>query len=238
MRRYYFCDVLVMTMLFIFLWGDCGVATGPSVVAIEIVPITYTAHNVILFKTRYKLNRRGITGLTKVEYGWLVVSANGIWEEYPDMTFDPEEFQNDPQKMIQEFRLREHEFRNPFNWVSPPATVQSVLKKYNFQQRRLNLADNHENVLLLIKDRVKTCDRCLKVHSVQNLSTFLTEDELINIKFAHGGVVLIENVRNESENIGADFEVPYFMRLEGDRICRDYGIEIQAIDGILILPQN
>ncbi len=238
MRRYYFCDVLVMTMLFIFLWGDCSVATGPSVAAIEIVPITYTAHNVILFKTRYDINRRGITGLTKVEYGWLVVSASGIWEEYPDMMFDPEEFQNDPQKMIKESRLRENEFINPFNWVSPPATVQSVLKKYNFQQRRLNLADNHENVLLSIKDRVKTCDRCLKVQSVQNLSTFLTEDDPINIIFYHGGVVLIENVRNESKDVGADFEVPYFMCLADDRICRDYGIDVQAIDGILILLQD
>lgn len=213
-------------------------ASGPSVAAVEIVPITYNDDNVILFKTRYEINRDGIAGLATIEYGWLVLSSDGIWEEHPHVTLSPEGFSDATKKMRENFHSLEGEFRNPFSWESSPQSIQEILHKYGFQQRIFPSQDSYSELMGAMQKRTEVCDKCLKVSSIHNLSTFLTKYDALKITFYHAGIMLIENIRNDSDTVGADFGIAHFMRLERDDVCKDYGIDIQAIDGIVIEPMQ
>ncbi len=221
----------------IIIWGNVQYAsgTGPSHGSIRIVPITYNDHQTILFKTRYSFNYTGVYLPMKTEYGWLVVSSKGHWEEHPHMTFDPIYFP-DESRMFEEYNTLETEFNTPFNWVSPPTSVQPLLRKYTFQQRSITPTYQEETIIVSLQEMLNTCVECEKrLRSLHNLLARITEHDTLKIKFYHEGVVLLENVDTEDQRIGATFDIPYFMDIEG--IIRDYGIDNKSVDGIIILSQ-
>ena len=238
MRKMYLVYCIVTTFFIIYGDVDNGFATGPSGIEIRIVPVTYNESGSILFKTHYYINYTGEYTYSRIEYGWLVVSGWGRWEEYPHKLITPIHFQNDDRRMMEAYRLYEKEFGAPFNWVSPPASVQLILQHYGFTERDNSLTTAKEAISSAIKETLRICDECEnRQRSLHNLTAALTEDDNIEVIFYHAGVALIKNVDIESQHIGVWFEIPNFMDL-GDDIIRDYGIEYQEIDGIFFLSGN
>lgn len=238
MKKTYLIYFFVTT--FFILWGDVddGFATGPSGVEVRIVPVTYNEYGDILFKTSYHINYTGEYTHTRFEYGWLVVSGLGEWEEYPHTLITPIHVQNDVAKMMGLARLHAKEFNQTFNWASPPESVQPILQHYGFTARDIILKYPREKIASAIKDMLRTCDECEnRQRSLHNLTAPFTEDDSIEVIFYHAGVALIKNVDIESQHIGVTFAIPNFMDL-GDGIIRDYGIEYQEIDGIFFLSTD
>jgi hypothetical protein len=229
-------SLLVVTAMFIVIWGSVedGFATGPSSADIQIVPVTYNDYGTILFKTRYSINYTGDHIPMKTEYGWLVVSSNGRWEEHPHITFDPIHFQHDDQRMLEEYKRWETEFDSPFNWASPPKSVQPLLREYTFQDRDISPTYQKEDILSAIQEMITVCVECeTRQRSLHNLIAPVTDQDTLEIEFYHEGIVLLQNVDTEYQHIGATFGISNFMDLDG--IIRDYGIEYKYIDGIFIL---
>src|SRR5262245_58946478 len=68
---------------------DLFSVTGPSNATIKIVPVAFN-NGAVLFKTYHCIDRDGGGYFHRTEYGWLVVSADGIWEEAPHIVLDSE----------------------------------------------------------------------------------------------------------------------------------------------------
>ncbi len=238
MRKMYLVYSIVTTIFIICGRIDEVFATGPSGIEIRIVPVTYNDVGDSLFKTKYYINYTGEYTHARIEYGWLVVSGLGEWEEYPHKLITLVQFQNDDRKMMEAYRLCEKEFDAPFNWVSPPKSVQLILQHYEFTTRDTKLTTPNEATSSVIKEVLSTCEECeQRQRSLHNLTVFLTENDSIEVVFYHARVAVIKNVDIESQRIGVTFDIPNFMDL-GDGIIRDYGIEYQEIDGVFFLPAD
>lgn len=67
--------ILFVVLLNSFLW-----ATGPSYAQVTLTPIATNSNGKVLFQTYHNFNKMGGSS-EKRKYGWLVVSASGVWEE-------------------------------------------------------------------------------------------------------------------------------------------------------------
>ena len=55
--------------------------TGPSFAEISIVPLCYSDEGVILCSTKYIVNEMGAHRMMNQDFGYLLVSADGLWTE-------------------------------------------------------------------------------------------------------------------------------------------------------------
>lgn len=206
-------------------------ATGPSYAEVPLVPIGCNDDGALLLKTRYVVNRTGTHGLVLTEYGWLAVSASGFWEKHFHARFDPDS----PDSGFETLQALDDEFASPMNWESPPASVVPLLKRYGFDKSRGALEDERISVEEL-RERLGQCADCdYRQRSVNGLSATVSADTHLKVVFSLRGVVVLKNVRNEDEDIGSRFAISNEMDL-GDGVRRDYGIDYQDIDAILIAP--
>ena len=213
-------------------------ATGHSLASIEIIPITYNAHGTVLCKTRYSLNPQGVHAPVRIEYGWLVVSSTGFWQEHLHDVFDPIQFPNETETMFAVWKAGEEEWNAPFNWEHPPLSIQPLLQRYRFTPQTMDTGRFSQVVSSLITDVLNTCDLCeRRQRSLHNATATLTSETVLEVAFYHDKIVFLRNVLTEAEQVGAEFGIPNFMVLN-DGIPRDYGFDDQNIDGIFLLPED
>ena len=73
-------------------------ATGPSSARIHLNPVTYNDKGVVLFKAYKEIDYSGGASDRKLSYWWLVVSANGVWEEVPHKILRQPEYKQSSDK--------------------------------------------------------------------------------------------------------------------------------------------
>ncbi len=112
-------------------------AAGPSYVTIWMDPVAVNPSGQVLLRTFYRSNQsvgQALPG-SEIRFGWLIVSAQGLWKEYGHFTMKETEGASAEGKSQQTlFDRYMNEFEASFDWANPPAGVQPLLKTYNFSK--------------------------------------------------------------------------------------------------------
>lgn len=226
-----------------FVWLACGpvLATGPSSRIIEIKPVALNSE-LVLFRTRSETNGMGAHDYVLTRYGWLLVSASGVWREMEYRTLDPEAIAEPEREQL--FDRYYQEFTRPFDWNHPPKSARDVIRQHHlhkFDQRR------KEGQLATVgsKRLVTNCNgrECPMLRSVDGIKARLKPDLPLEVNFIHAGVMVLRNhndgdMEGDGKNAGAWFDVPNVQDLNDGKGPQDYGFEYQSIDAIVLLPCN
>ena len=119
-------------------------ATGPSSARIYLSPVTYNEKGVVLFKAYKEIDYSGGASDRKFSYWWLVVSANGVWEEVPHKILkQPEYNQSNAKSSLAKEERKQTDFWRMVNfyseesldWSHPPKSLLPLIKKYGFKSQ-------------------------------------------------------------------------------------------------------
>ncbi len=224
----------LLSLLFVFGCATLSLATGPSSADFKIVPITHNSKGVILFKTYYTVNRTGADNYQKVELGWLVVSTNGIWEEAPHIVFDPEKVAAD--ELENKWNQYQAEFKQNFNWASPPMSVRPLLRRYRFTQHQDITQTTGAGTLTWEPDRLCEKGDCTPSRTAQrslhNLRSRRGKGSPVQSSFYYAGVAVFNNLEEDEQSRGAAFFIA--TRSAKDR-SNDPGIDYWSIDAVVII---
>ena len=71
-------------LCFLLLFSSAAFAAGPSYVTIWMDPVAANPSGQVLLRTFYRSNQSGSQPLSgsEIRFGWLIVSAQGLWKEY------------------------------------------------------------------------------------------------------------------------------------------------------------
>ncbi len=122
---------------FLLLFSSSAFAAGPSYVTIWMDPVAANPSGQVLLRTFYRSNQSGGQPLpgSEIRFGWLIVSAQGLWKEYGHVSMKETEGDSAEDKRQGEmFNRTMNEFESPFDWANPPASVQPILKTYKFSK--------------------------------------------------------------------------------------------------------
>ena len=229
---------LVPIFLLLFCSATFTSATGPSTAEFKIVPIAHNGKGVVLFKTYYTVNATGGHSYQEVEFGWLVVSANGLWEETLDRVFDPDKVPEDQQSETWD---RYHkEFQQDFRWASPPLSVRPLLRKYRFAKHQGFSPTTGDGVVRWESERVcvrRTCTPGRTVH--RSLHSFRSERGKglpVKSSFYFAGVAVFNSsVDEDDKSHGAKFFIPI---RDAESRSIDPGVDYWSVDGIVIIKRS
>lgn len=122
---------------FLLLLSSSAFAAGPSYVTIWMDPVAANPSGQVLLRTFYRSNQSDGLPLagSEIRFGWLIVSAQGLWKEYGHFAMKETEDGSSEDKLQGEmFNRHMNEFESPFDWANPPASIQSILKTYHFSK--------------------------------------------------------------------------------------------------------
>jgi hypothetical protein len=217
---------------------DLFSVTGPSSAEIKIVPIGFN-NGAVLFKTYRYINRSGAHRFMRTEFGWLVVSADGIWEEVPHIILDPDKKNSREDLLLKRFSRYQNEFDKGFNWSFPPKSVRPLLEKYGFTSSQKISRNEGKGMVTWTPTRVCKMGKCergaIVQRSLRGLRNVRRRGKSIRCSFYYAGVALFKNYQKLSES-GDDIKergAHFFIR-------SDYGpevvnIEMFEIDAISII---
>jgi hypothetical protein len=134
-RRLVYAAAIVMSCL--LFCASPSSAAGPSYVTIWMDPVAANPSGQVLLRTFYRSNQSDGQALpgSEIRFGWLIVSAQGLWKEYGHFTMKETESASVEEKSQQAlFDRYMNEFEASFDWANPPASVQPLLKTYNFSK--------------------------------------------------------------------------------------------------------
>jgi hypothetical protein len=102
--------------------------TGPSSAYYKITPIAYSDSGAVLCRTQSEINSMGAARMMQNNFGYLVVSANGIWEEvFYDSTPGDMDYNS-----YEKFR---NKFYGPVNLEKSTGEMNALIKKYNINHK-------------------------------------------------------------------------------------------------------
>ena len=122
---------------FLLLLSSSAFAAGPTYITIWMDPVAANPSGQVLLRTFYRSNLSDGQPLpgSEIRFGWLIVSAQGLWKEYGHFTMKETESDSAEEKSQQVlFDRTMNEFESPFDWANPPASVQPLLKTYKFDR--------------------------------------------------------------------------------------------------------
>jgi hypothetical protein len=239
-----------VAMCFLLLLSSVAFAAGPSYVTIWLDPVAANPSGQVLLRTFYRSNQSDGQALpgSEIRFGWLIVSAHGLWKEYGHFTMKETEGGSAGEMSQQAlFDRYMNEFEAAFDWSSPPASVQPLLKTYKFSKAQsvdprmgrggVNWTPKgiYSKKKLLERDASQ-----LTLGKVPSLKNAGTEIEAV---FFTKGVALFRNEsKPETENRGAARGAKgAVFRLAGaepggkNPTIRDAGIDVWEVDGICLL---
>ena len=121
----------------LLLFPSSAFAAGPSYVTIWMDPVAANPSGQVLLRTFYRSNQSDGQPLpgSEIRFGWLIVSAQGLWKEYGHFAMKETEGDSAEEKSQQVlFDRTMNEFESPFDWANPPASIQPILKTYKFSK--------------------------------------------------------------------------------------------------------
>ena len=126
--------ITAAALCILLLFSSSAFAAGPSYLTVWMDPVAANPSGQVLLRTFYRSNQTGGQPLagSEIRFGWLIVSAQGLWKEYGHFTMKETEDGSAEDKLQGEmFNRHMNEFESPFDWANPPASVQPLLKTYN-----------------------------------------------------------------------------------------------------------
>jgi hypothetical protein len=237
-------------MCFLLLFSSVTFAAGPSYVTIWMDPVAANPSGQVLLRTFYRSNQSNGQALpgSEIRFGWLIVSAQGLWKEYGHFTMKETESAS-AEEMSQQslFDRYMNEFEAAFDWATPPASVQPLLKTYKFSKAqsvdpRLGRGGvNWTSKGIYSKKKLLERDASqLTIGKVPSMKNTGTEIEAV---FFTKGVALFRNEsKPETEKKGAApgakgavFRLASAAPGGKSLGIREAGIDVWEVDGICLL---
>jgi hypothetical protein len=100
-------------------------------------PVAANPSGQVLLRTFYRSNLSDGQPLpgSEIRFGWLIVSALGLWKEYGHLSMkEMEDGSAEDKSQGEMFNRHMNEFESPFDWTNPPVSVQPILKTYKFSK--------------------------------------------------------------------------------------------------------
>lgn len=132
-----FVPVVSAAICFVQLLFSPVFAAGPSYLTIWMDPVAANPSGQVLLRTFYRSNQSGGQPLpgSEIRFGWLIVSAQGLWKEYGHVSMkETEDGSSEDKRQGEMFNRTITEFEAPFDWANPPASIQPILKTYKFSK--------------------------------------------------------------------------------------------------------
>jgi len=211
-------------------------ATGDPAVNIKLTPIAVNEHKHILFATQSSINHTGSYSCSQNKYGWLVVHANGLWDEQ-------EAFVAQDDNCIDINETKRYAYnRHIIGLKNPDTILKKLMIKYGFtKDSRLK----KRTMAMEIKAHQTCFDGVCIEKTLQQKTlhgyTSLEIDKSIYSDFYYGGVGLFHNivedfspedVNREPMSRGAKFNIPL------DSKFYKKGYPISHVDGLVLFEQN
>ena len=218
-------------------------ATGLPYADVKLKPIATNYEGHVLFQTYSDINRHGSYSCKEEKFGWLVVSAYGLWDER--VAYDTSEI-FDAQSCEYKDRAKYLAYkRGEINLQNPDNTLKNMLKKYYFNR---TVAQSNERFKILALKPKQSCFRggCIDQTLTQKSIYGLHSNRLYNpssrrvknlrSSFYYKGVALFKSPsyisEEDSENRAKDRYASVF-NLPKIEKGRHYGAEY--IDSIVLI---
>jgi hypothetical protein len=121
----------------VLLLSTAAFAAGPSYVTLWMDPVAANPSGQVLLRTFYRSNQsdgRPLPG-SEIRFGWLIVSAQGLWKEYGHFSMKATEGESVEDKRQGElFNRMMNEFESPFGWANPSGQHSADPQNLQIQQ--------------------------------------------------------------------------------------------------------
>jgi hypothetical protein len=242
---------IAAAICFLLLFSSAAFATGPSSITVQISPIAANHSGQVLFRTFYDMNRSGGHSFSRSEirFGWLIVSAQGLWKEYKHAeVIAVEGGADEDDHLLKMFKRYMNEFEAPFDWANPPASVHPILKTYKFDRAHAvdpNLGKGAVNWTPKgVYSKGKLIARGASQLTLGRKSSVRGTGSEVEAAFHVRGVALFHNensfdTKNMGDHgtVGAEFPFPNLMYLGEKEGTQDVGFDTWRADGISLLKQ-
>jgi hypothetical protein len=207
-------------------------ATGDPAVNIKLTPMAVNMHKQILFATQSSINRTGSYSCSQEKYGWLVVSASGLWDEQ-------EVFVAQDDKCIDTNETKRHAYKtHKIGLQNPDSVLKELMHKYRFHK---DSTLKKRTMAMEIKAH-QTCfdGECIEKSLQQKTLygyTSLKIQNAIYSDFYYEGVAIFHNVvedfrpddvERKAMSKGAKFNIPFHNPFYKN------GYPISRIDGVVL----
>ena len=239
-----------VALCLLMLVSSASFAAGPSYVTIWMDPVAANPPGQVLLRTFYRSNQsvgQALPG-SEIRFGWLIVSAQGLWKEYGHFTMKETEgssAEGTSQQAL--FDRYMNEFEASFDWANPPASVQPLLKTYNFSKAHsVDPRLGRGGVTWTPKgiySKKKLLERDASQLTLEKKPSVRGAGSEIEAAFFTRGVALFRNEsKTETEKRGAARgDKGAIFRLASDAPggkslgIRDAGVDVWEVDGLCLL---
>jgi len=234
----------------LLLFSSSAFAAGPSYLTIWMDPVAANPSGQILLRTFYRSNQSGGQPLpgSEIRFGWLIVSAQGLWKEYGHFSMKATEGESVEDKRQGElFNRMMNEFESPFDWANPPASIQPILKTYKFSKAHAVDPRLGRGTVKWTPRGVTSKGKMQERDAVQltlgKVPSVRGSGSEIEAAFFNKGVALFRNEsKPETEKRGAMsgakgsvFRLASAASGGKDPGIRDSGVDVWEVDGICLL---
>ena len=240
---------IAAAICFLLLFSSDAFATGPSGLTVRMNPVAANPSGQILLRTFYDSNKSGghSLGSSEIRFGWLVVSAQGLWKEHKHAEVIAVEGGADEDDRLQAmFKRYWYEFESPFDWDNPPVSVQPILKTYKFDRAHAVNPNLGEGIVKWtprgIYSKGKLIARGARQLTLGKKTSVRATGSEVEAAFYTRGVALFHNENSfDTDNkgdhgtIGAEFPFPNLMYLGEKEGTQDVGFDTWRVDGISLL---
>lgn len=243
---------IAAAICFLLLFSSAAFATGPSSITVQISPIAANHSGQVLFRTFYDMNRSGGHSFSRSEirFGWLIVSAQGLWKEYKHaevIAVDGGADEDD--HLLKMFKRYMNEFEAPFDWANPPASVHPILKTYKFDRAHAvdpNLGKGAVNWTPKgVSSKGKLIARGASQLTLGRKASVQGTGSEVEAAFFTRGIALFhnKNTTNTEEmgdhgTAGAEFPFPNFIYLGEKEGTQDVEFDDLQVDGISLVKEQ
>jgi len=177
-------------------------ATGTPYINIKLNPIATNYEGVVLFQTYSDINTNGSYSCTHEKFGWLVVSAHGIWDER--VSYDSSEIFDNACNYKDKKKYDAYK-KGTISLKNPDQVLKKILHKYYFNR---SIAESNERLKVLELKPKQSCfqgkciDEVLPQKSIDGfLPTKLSIGKAQNLRSSlyYKGVTLMRTPLYENE---------------------------------------
>lgn len=206
-------------------------ATGDSFVRIALIPIAVNQNNVVLFKTKSHINKMGANTYAGLKFGWLVVSAKGVWEEaiHYEMHID------DNFDVLLRY---DKNFIDRKDLNNPPDSLQLLIKKYHFEKAKI-LSPTQGNGQVIWSPyqfcHLKVChSKRAEQLSLEGFKSLKNDGTSVSSTFFYAGIALFHNKSGYENEYYPDKNQGAVIT---DTVDSEAIVESTVADGITVLGQ-
>lgn len=242
---------IAAAICFLLMLSSDAFATGPSGLTVRMNPVAANPSGQILLRTFYDSNKSGghSLGSSEIRFGWLVVSAQGLWKEHKHAeVIAVEGGADEDDRLWKMFKRYMSEFESPFDWDNPPASVQPILETYKFDRTHAVDPNLGKGTVKWtpkgIYSKGKLIARGARQLTLGKKTSARGTGSEVDAAFHTRGVALFHNENSfdtedmgDHGTVGAEFLFPNLTYLGEKEGTQDVGFDTWRADGISLLKQ-